>query len=79
MALGYLEVKNAKAGLKPIPNSKLFQTVNSDFKLSDGGGLYLLATKSGGKLWNYKYRFEGKEKKLSLGSFPNVSISEARE
>lgn len=79
MALGYLEVKNAKAGLKPIPNSKLFQTVNSDYKLSDGGGLYLLVTKSGGKLWKYKYRFEGKEKKLSLGSFPNVSISEARE
>lgn len=36
-------------------------------KLFDGGGVFLLVTPSGGKLWNFKYRFEGKEKKLSFG------------
>ncbi|MHB1350046.1 MAG: tyrosine-type recombinase/integrase [Desulfobulbaceae bacterium] len=47
-------------------------------KLFDGWGLYLLVTPTGGKLWNLKYRFEGKEKKLSLGAYPDVSLAEAR-
>ena len=37
------------------------------FKLSDGGGLYLLVQPSGRKWWRYKYRFGGKEKLLTLG------------
>lgn len=48
-------------------------------KLADGGGLYLLVTPSGGKLWHFKYRFNGKEKKLSLGAYPTVGLSEARK
>lgn len=48
-------------------------------KLFDGGGLFLLVTPSGGKLWNFKYRFNGKEKKLSLGSYPEISLAEARQ
>lgn len=47
-------------------------------KFFDGGGLFLLVTPSGGKLWNLKYRFNGKEKKLSLGSYPEISLAEAR-
>jgi len=47
-------------------------------KLFDGGGLYLLVDPKGGKLWRYKYRFEGKEKLLCIGSFPKVSLSDAR-
>jgi integrase len=47
-------------------------------KLFDGWGLYLLVTPTGGKLWNFKYRFEGKEKKLSLGAYPDVALAEAR-
>ena len=50
-----------------------------DYKLSDGGGLYLLVTKSGGKHWKLKYRLDGKEKKLSLGAYPDVTLSKARE
>ena len=50
-----------------------------DYKLFDGGGLYLLVTKAGGKHWKLKYRFGGKEKLLSLGSYPAVSLKEARE
>ena len=50
-----------------------------DFKLSDGGGLYLLVTLSGGKHWKLKYYFDGKEKKLSLGTYPNITLLQARK
>ena len=46
--------------------------------LFDGGGLYLLVTPAGGKLWRFKYRFDTKEKRLSFGSYPEVSLVEAR-
>lgn len=48
-------------------------------KLFDGGGLYLEVAPSGGKWWRLKYRFAGKEKRLSLGTYPQVSLKEARE
>jgi len=41
----------------------------NDYKLSDGGGLHLLVTKSGGKLWRMQYRFDGKQKLLSFGQY----------
>jgi hypothetical protein len=50
----------------------------SEYKLFDGGGLFLLVTPSGGKLWRIKYRFQGKEKLLSVGSYPEISLSDAR-
>lgn len=50
-----------------------------DVKLFDGGGLYLLVTRSGGKLWQFKYRYDGKEKKLAFGSYPEVSLADARD
>ncbi|MDO5687011.1 MAG: Arm DNA-binding domain-containing protein [Neisseria sp.] len=49
------------------------------FKLSDGGGLHLLVTPSGGKLWRLKYRLDGKERLLSIGKYPVISLSKARE
>jgi integrase len=48
-------------------------------KLFDGGGLFLMVTPAGGKLWNFKYRFEGKEKKQAFGAYPYVSLAEARQ
>lgn len=48
-------------------------------KLFDGNGLFILITPSGGKCWRLKYRFAGKEKLLALGTYPEVSLSEARE
>lgn len=48
-------------------------------KLFDGGGLYLEIKPTGGKLWRLKYRFAGKEKRLSIGSYPLISLKEARE
>jgi integrase len=48
-------------------------------RLFDGGGLYLEVAPAGGKWWRQKYRFLGKEKRLSLGTYPDVSLTEARE
>jgi hypothetical protein len=55
---------------KPLPK---------ETKLFDGGGLYLLVTPSGGKLWRLKYTFANKEKKLAFGGYPEVSLAQARE
>lgn len=51
----------------------------ADYKLSDGGGLYLLVTPSGGRLWRFNYRFDGKQKTLFLKSYPEISLGDARE
>lgn len=62
------EVKNAKQGDKA-------------FKMYDEGGLFLLVTPTaakGGKRWRFKYRFDGKEKLLAIGTYPEVSLKEAR-
>lgn len=49
------------------------------YKVSDSGGLRLLITPSGGKLWRFKYRFLGKEQTLVLGQYPDVSLKDARD
>ena len=51
---------------------------DKEYKLSDGGGLYLLVRPNGSKLWKHKLRINGKEQKLSYGSYPLVSLKEAR-
>ena len=48
------------------------------YKMFDGSGLYLEFAPSGGKWWRYKYRFDGKEKRLSLGTYPDTSLQEVR-
>jgi len=49
-----------------------------DWKLADERGLYLLVTCRGSKLWRVKFRVNGKEKKLSLGVYPDISLKDAR-
>ena len=66
MALTDTSIRNARPGEKPR-------------KLFDERGLFLLVQPSGGKLWRLKYRYLGKEKKLSLGTYPDVSLKLARE
>ena len=48
-------------------------------KLADGGGLYIEIAPSGGKWWRFKYRIDGKEKRLALGVYPDVGLKDARE
>ena len=66
MALTDVTIKNAKPRAKP-------------YKLGDTGGLFLLVQPSGGKLWRLKYRVDGREKKLGIGTYPEVSLAEARK
>ncbi len=47
--------------------------------LFDGGGLYLLVTPSGHKLWRFKYRYDGKSKTMAFGTYPEISLSHARQ
>lgn len=58
-------------GAKPDPSGK-------PRKLPDGGGLLLFVSPSGGRLWRMRYRFEGKEKVLSFGAYPDVKLTDAR-
>ena len=55
------------------------KTTGSVQKYSDGGGLYLHVSHAGGKLWRMAYRFEGKQKTLSFGAYPAVSLKDARD
>ncbi len=58
--------------LKAAPKEK-------SYKLSDGQGLYLLIEPSGSKLWRFRYQWQRKEQMLSLGSYPEVSLAQARQ
>ncbi|MFL5239656.1 MAG: Arm DNA-binding domain-containing protein [Rhizomicrobium sp.] len=49
------------------------------YKKSDGAGLYLLVKPSGSKHWYMGYRFGGRQKKLSFGAYPEITLSDARE
>lgn len=66
MPLSDIAIRKAKPGAKPQ-------------RIYDRDGLYLEVTPSGGKLWRQKYRFAGKEKRLAHGSYPEVSLADARE
>ncbi len=52
---------------------------NTQYKLYDLKGLYLLIKPTGSKLWRMKYRFQRKEKSLSFGNYDTIKLSEARE
>ena len=66
MALSDVAIRNAK------PREK-------EYKLSDSGGLYMLVTPAGGKLWRLKFRTDGREKKLAIGAYPAVGLSDSRK
>ncbi|ORJ23464.1 tyrosine-type recombinase/integrase [Rouxiella badensis] len=65
MRLTDIAVKNAKPSAKPT-------------KISDGKGLYLLVHPNGSKYWQAAYRYDGKQKVFSIGTYPTVSLVEAR-
>src|SRR5665213_2443999 len=66
MALTDTAIKNAKRSDKPL-------------RLWDADGLYIEVSPPGGKLWRFKYRFDGKEKRLACGKYPAVRLTEARK
>lgn len=47
--------------------------------MSDGGGLFLLVKPNGSKLWRFKFHYNKKEKQISFGKYPEISLSKARE
>ena len=65
----------------PLTNTSIQNAKRSDkpYKIYDTDGLFMQITPSGGKWWRLKYRFEGKEKLLSLGTYPEVSLKQARD
>jgi len=65
MALTDVAIRNAKPRAKP-------------YKMGDALGLFVLIQPSGGKLWRFKYRFDGREKKLAIGTYPVIGLAEAR-
>lgn len=65
MPLTDTRIRNAKPQARPV-------------KLSDGGGLHLLVTPQGSKLWRLAYRYAGKQKTLAVGIYPAVSLEKAR-
>ena len=66
MPLTDTAIRTAKPAEKPV-------------RMFDGGGLYLEVSPAGGKLWRLKYRFDGKEKRLAFGAYPDVPLKAARE
>jgi hypothetical protein len=66
MALTDIAIRSAKPRAKP-------------YKLGDTLGLFLLVQPTGGKLWRLKYRVDGREKKLGIGTYPEISLANARK
>ena len=66
MSLNDSKIRNLKPSSRPV-------------KLSDSHGLYLLVNPGGSRIWYLKYRFGGKESRVSLGAYPLISLSEARQ
>ena len=66
MRLTDIQIKRIKPNTKP-------------YKVSDGGGLFLWVTPSGGKIWRWTYRHEGRAKLMTFGKYPDVPLSLARE
>lgn len=66
MALTDTEIKRARPA-------------DGSYRLADAGNLFLWVTPSGGKHWRWAYRFEGKQKLMTFGKYPDVSLARARE
>jgi integrase len=66
MSLSDRQINNLRPSTNPI-------------KVSDGGGLHILITPNGGKLWRMAYRFNGLQKLLSFGAYPAIGLADARE
>ncbi len=66
MALTDIKAKAAKPEVKA-------------YKLTDGAGMFLLVHPNGSKYWRFQYRYDGKQKMLAIGVYPDVTLAEARK
>src|SRR5882724_4348969 len=76
-------VSRLLGGIEPMPvkNDTYFRHLKAgekDYKRSDSGGLFMLVTRTGSKLWRYAYNFDSKQKLLALGQYPVTSLADAR-
>ena len=65
----------------PVKNDSYFRHLKAgekDYKRSDSGGLFMLVTETGSKLWRYAYSFDAKQKLLAIGQYPLISLADAR-
>jgi len=84
MALTDSAIKNAKPGITPPRKDQRGKmqpgkATTKPYKMGDAGGLYLEVTPTGAKWWRLKYRFAGKEKRLSLGVYPDTPLAGRKE
>lgn len=73
MALTDNKIKSLKGGIKPDG-----AVTDKPYRMADANGLYLEVHPNSKKYWRYKYRFDGREKRLAIGVYPVVSLAEAR-
>lgn len=66
MPLSDVQIRNLKPKAKP-------------YKVGDFDGLYMTVTPTGSRLWHLKYRIAGREKRLSFGAYPAISLAQARQ
>jgi integrase len=66
MPLSDTAIRNAKPGAKPV-------------KMTDGGGMYLLLNPNGSRWWRFDYRFDGRRKTLSMGTYPDTGLKDAHD
>ena len=81
MSLTELEERKTKPKKKPLTDADLRKTELRDktYKLYDAGGLSIQITPRGGKRWRFDYKYAGKRKTISMGTYPLVSLKQARE
>ena len=74
-----MTTNNLTARMVQSAKPKEVDGVLKDNYIADGGGLYLIVTAKGGKLWRYHFSFQNKKYRLPLGKYPQLSLKEARE
>lgn len=75
---GYARILDTPMALSDTAIRQTAKPKGKPYKLADGGGLFLYITPKGSRLWRWKYRYEGKEKLMSFGAYPEVSLAQAR-
>src|SRR3546814_5175580 len=65
----------------PLTDTRLraLKPKDKPYKVTDERGLYVEVTPTGGKLWRFRYRIGGAQKKLCIGSYPDISLKQARD